>query len=60
MIERALETDQEALLARRAEVLQAYWDQIDQDPEVARRRAEIEKAEDEGRVPEGATYPSER
>ena len=45
-------------LAAQGEFLRAYWAEIDQDPEVIRRRAEFEKAEEEGKVPDGAVYPS--
>jgi hypothetical protein len=41
------------------EALQAYWDEIDQDPAVQERREAFRIAVQEGRVPEGAVYPSD-
>jgi hypothetical protein len=57
MIEQALSHEDDSLLAQ-AEELRAYWDRIDRDPDVARRREAIEEAENQSRVPEGTVDSS--
>ncbi len=40
------------------DVVQAYWNMIDQDPEVKRRREAFERAQEEGRLQEESILPS--
>ena len=40
------------------DVVQAYWNMIDQDPEVKKRREAFERAQEEGRLQEESVLPS--
>lgn len=48
-----------ANIAEETDALQRYWREIDNDPEVKKRREAIERAEREGKAPDDAVYPSD-